>query len=449
MALSTVGSGLDITSLVSQLVAAERKPAETRINTAGTAATAKLSALSTIKSSLSTLQTSIKALTSSAATATYKATVADGAAFSAIATTSATAGRYDVEVLSIATPQKLVSDAIATGSAPGHGTLSFAWGEDQSLDVEIEEGATAADIAAAVNRAAAGKGVTASVVTANDGDHLVFNAVDNGQSGVLTITTSGGDGGLAALTWDPDTATGGMTERLAATDAQVKIDGFLRTSSSNTLTDAIPGVAITLTKAMEGTSSRLTVAQDNTPLKTNLQAFVASYNATVTQLKSSSSYDSNTKTASALTGDSLVRGMQTQLRNLVSGSVNELKELGVKISTDGSLTFDSGTFDTAIATNPTAADKLFGNSGSFSTQLNTFLTGQLDSTNGTLSLRTESLNKQITKLEKELDDLDVRMIKLSTLYTRQFTAMDTLVTKMQSTSDYLTQQLESLKAQTS
>lgn len=441
MALNTIGSGLDIPTIVSQLVAAERAPVANRINSAGSATTAKLSALGNIKSGLSSLQSSLEALGKIATTPARKVSVPDGAGFTASIGANAAAGSYSVEVVSLAQAQKLSSGAFAKDAAVGDGNLSIAWGEN-ALDVEIAEGSTLSDIAAAINKAAGGKGVSASVITADDGQHLVLNAVDSGTAGALKLTTTGGNGGLSALSWNG--STGGLTQTQAATDALVRVDGFERTSSSNSITDIIPGVTLSLSKAELGAIKTLTVSQDNTPLKTNLQAFVAAYNAVTGVLKSTSSYNAANNTASALTGDAMVRGLQQQLRGLVSGDVNELKALGVTISKNGTLSLDAGEFDKAMAANPVAADRLLGEKGTLTTSMQSLLKSQLDATTGTLSLRTEGLNKQIKKLESDLDSLDLRMEKVSDRYTRQFTAMDQLVAQMQSTSNYLTQQLAAL-----
>lgn len=442
MALSTVGSGLDIPSLVSQLVAAERAPTQNRINTAGTAATAKLSALGTIKSSLSSLQGAMESLSKSATTASFKANVPTDAGFTASTSTGAVAGSYQVEVVSLSTAQKLTSGAFQKDAAIGQGTLSLAWGTDNTLEVEIAADSKLEDIAKAINTAAGGKGVTASIITANDGQHLVLNSVDAGTAGAIRVSASGT--GLDAFSWDG--TSGNLTEAVKAADAKVVVDGFERTSSSNSISDLIPGITLTLTKAGEGTKSTLTVSQDNTSLKTNLQAFVAAYNSTTTVLRSSSSYNATSNTAAALTGDALVRGLQQQMRTLVSGNVSDLKTLGVSIALDGTLTLDSGTFEKAIAADPTGAAVLFGAEGKLTSGLKTIITSQLDSTSGVLAQRTDNLNKQIKKLERELDDLDLRMEKVAARYTAQFTAMDQLVTQMQSTSDYLTQQLASLSS---
>lgn len=447
--LSTIGSGLDIPTIVSNLVANERKPAADRINNQGTTATAKLSALGSIKSSLGSLQSALETLTKSASTPAYKTTVPEGSGFGATVVTDpstgktlAAAGTYNVEVLSLAQPQKLSSGAFAADAAVGDGTLKIAW-DDKSLDVAIKPGSTLSDIAAAINKAAGGKGVNATVITANDGQHLVLNAVDAGTKGALTVSASGGNGGLSALTWDG--TAGGLSQTVAATNARVRVDGFERESSSNSVSDLIPGITLNLTKAEEGTTKTLTVSQDNAPLKINVQAFVSAYNASINLLKNSSAYDATNKKASTLTGDSMVRGLQQQLRGQLSANVVDLKAMGLTINTDGTMSLNASTFDKAMAENPTMAASLLGKDGRLSGGLSSLLKSNLDSGTGTLTLRTDALNKQIKKLEKDLDDLDARMEKVSDRYTRQFNAMDSLVAQMQGTSNYLAQQLAALQ----
>src|SRR5690606_7814887 len=110
---------------------------------------------------------------------------------------------------------------------------------------------TLAGIRDAINAAAGGKTVSASIVTGDDGPHLVLNALETGSAGALRIAASGGDGGLAALAYDPD-GPSGMSQLLAAADARVMVDGIERTSASNTITDLIDKVSLTLTRAEPG-----------------------------------------------------------------------------------------------------------------------------------------------------------------------------------------------------
>lgn len=271
-------------------------------------------------------------------------------------------------------------------------------------------------------------------MTANDGQHLVFNAVDTGTKGALTVSAS--DPSLSSLTYGPG-VSGGLTQSVAATDALVRVDGFERTSSSNTVTDIVPGVVLNLTKAAEGTKVTLGVAADTSGLKANLTAYAAAYNTANTLLAKSSAYDPTTKTAAALTGDSLVRGLQQQLRGQVSGNLTELKSLGLTIDKDGVMSFDGGKFDTAIAADGGAAAEVLGKDSKFGSAMTKLLDSNVNANNGTLTLRSDSLNKQIKGYEDDLDDLDARMTKLSDRYTAQFTAMETMISKLQSSTSSL------------
>lgn len=444
MSLGTIGSGLDIPSLVSQLVANERAPKENQINTAGVAATAKLSALGTIKSGMTSLQTALNTLVKGVANPGIKPSTPTESNFTAVIDTSSTAGKpavgtHEVEVQSLAQNQKLSSRAYEKDATIGDGTLTIGYG-DKTIDVTIPPGAKLAEVAAAINSAAGGKGVTAAVVTADDGQHLVLSAVDSGTDGALTVNASGGNGGLAELVYDGSDASK-MTQMVEAKDAVVVVDGFTRTSSSNTITDLVPGITLTLTKAEEGKKQTLTLSPDNSTLKTNLNAFITAYNSIQSTLKSSSTYNAETGTAATFTGDAMVRGLQQQLRSSLSANVNDLKDLGVTIGADGTLSLDAAKLDTAMAKDPEAAKSLFGAEGSIGKSMTALLKSNLDSTTGTISQRTDSLNKQIKALEKQLDDLDARMEKVSDRYTKQFTAMEGLVTQMQTASNTLSQQL--------
>ncbi|APO93872.1 flagellar filament capping protein FliD [Xanthomonas vesicatoria] len=431
--ISTSASGLDIPTVVSTLVSRQRDPEQARINKAGTAATTQLSAISQIKSSMTTLKSALDKVVISADTNAYKATVPTDAGFTATTTSSAAPGNYSVEVVSLATSQKLASGAFTADATVGSGTLTIGYG-DNSVTVDISGTDKLTDIAAAINKAAGGKGVTASVVTANDGQHLVFNAVDPGTKGALTISAS--DPSLSSLTFGAG-VTGGMTQQVAAADALVRVDGFERTSSSNTISDIVPGVVLNLTKAAEGTKFNLGIAADTSGLKGNLTAFAAAYNTANTLLAKSSAYDTVTKTASALTGDALVRGLQQQLRGQVSGNVNELKALGLTIDKDGVMSFDGAKFDTAIASDGGAAAEVLGKDSKFGAGMTKLLDSNVNANNGTLTLRSDSLNKTIKGYESDLDDLDARMEKLSDRYTAQFSAMEAMITQLQGSTSSL------------
>ncbi len=442
MAISTLGSGIDIPSLVAQLVAAERAPVENRIARGANSAKTELSAIGSLKSSFSSLKTALDKLRKEDGTNARITNVPEKAGFTATASTSAAVGEYDIEVVSLATAHKLTSAGKPADTKIGTGKLIIEAG-DEKIEVEIKEGRnTLADIRSAINTAAAGKGVSASLVNADDGQHLVLTANDTGTEGKLRITTTGGDGGLSALVYDPGVQTS-MSETVKAADAKVVVDGLERTSSSNTLTDLLPGVTLTLKEAKPDETFTLKVATDDAALKTTLQGFVSAYNAAIALTKSVTAYNSETKTASALTGDSMVRGLQAQLRTMASENVVALKDLGVKINTDGTLSLNTSDMTKALAEDPGALSRLFGGEEGYGAKLEDMLGAVLED-DGLFDSRSDSLNARLKTYDTQYQDLDRRMESLQARYTAQFTAMEQMVTQLQGSSGFLSQQLGSL-----
>ena len=441
--MSTIGSGLDINTIVSQLVAAERAPTAGRIDRSERQTKAQISAIGTLRSALDGLRTALTKLGANDAVQARKASVQAEAGFSASASPSAATGTYQVEVLALATAHKLSSAAHpATDSVVGTGTLTLASG-DTTLAVEIDAtNNTLAGIRDAINAAAAGQGVTATIVNADDGAHIVISATGTGATNALTITASGGDGGLAGLNYDPPTATT-MTTLSAAADASLKVDGLLRTSASNTITDMLQGVSLTLTAAAPGTIKELTVASDPSVLRSAAKGFVSAYNAAIGAIASTTKYDPETKVAAALNGDAMVRGTSRDLRGQLSASVNDLKALGIRVDLEGKLTMDDATFDAALAADPAPATRLFSGDGSLVAGLETSL-GRLLDDDGLFDSRSEGLATRTKSIFDQRLMLDRRMGQVEARYRAQFVALDGLMASLQTTSSFLAQQLAAL-----
>jgi len=434
MPLPAVGSGLDIPALVSQLVSSSRAPTAKRIAIAEHAANAKLSAFSKIKQTLDDLKTSLDTLNKHADTPALAAKVADDAGFSASASGKAVAGHYEVEVVRLASAHKLASSEYAADAHPGAGTLGIKTGSE-TLSVEIAADASLSDIASAIN-AQAGKAVTASVVSADDGQHLVLTAREPGQAHALAVTASGADGLQALAT--------ALTTQTPAQDALVKVDGFERSVSGNSASDIIPGVSLSLTRASEGKPFALTISPDNSALKSSLEGFARTWNAANQVLKSSSAYDASTRRASVLTGDSLVRTLQQQLRGQVSDDLTGLKALGLTIDKDGRMVFDSAVFDKAVSEHPDTISTTLGRDSHYAKALGGMLKAHLDKVDGSLTQRHKSLDKQIKGYADQIEVLDTRMRKLSTLYTTQFTAMEKMIVQMQGSAGAIENLLKSM-----
>ena len=437
--MTTIGTAgkLDVPTMVAQLVAADRAQTDARYDRTERQITAQVSAIGTLKSAFSGLGTALTALSSKDAALARKISLPTDANFAATASPGAASGRYQIEVLA----QKLTSGAFATGdSVVGTGQLTIGSG-DTSLVIDIDAGnGTLAGIRDAINAKAGGKTVTASIVTGDDGAHLVLNAVDSGSAGALTVTASGGDGGLGALAYDPS-GSSGLSELIAATDARVKVDGFERTSASNTLSDVISGVSLTLTKADPGVVRELGIAADGSLQRTAAKNFVSAYNAAIGAMASTTAYNPATKIGAALNGDSMVRNASRELRDTVSDNVTDLKALGITINKDGTLKMDDAAFDAGMSKDPAAASRLFsGSAGSLAGKLDATLE-PLDDPHGLLDGRSPSHADRTKSLASQRDALDFRMTQAESRYRTQFTALDLLLTSLQTSSDFLTQQL--------
>src|SRR5690606_34235783 len=135
-------------------------------------------------------------LRTTTAFAVRTATSANEDVFTASATGAIAPGTYDVEVVSLATAQRLASAAFATGGGAyvGSGTLTIAVGGNAfSIDVPAD-GGTLADIRNAINGATGNTGVTASIINEVGGSRLVLTARQTGTAATIGATQSGGAG---------------------------------------------------------------------------------------------------------------------------------------------------------------------------------------------------------------------------------------------------------------
>jgi flagellar hook-associated protein 2 len=63
---------------------------------------------------------------------------------------------------------------------------------------------------------------------------------------------------------------------------------------------------------------------------------------------------------------------------------------------------------------------------------------------GLISNRTDGLETSMKYLDRQKDQLNLRLEQIEARYRRQFTALDTLMSSMNTTSSYLAQQLANL-----
>lgn len=439
-----VGSGLDIQGLVSQLVAAERAPQAQRLSRIESSARAQLSSLGNISSVLAQLKTAASAFGTASGFGARTVSLSTTTYLSATAGPQAQQGSYEIEVVSLARAGKLSSTPQATaGTSLGSGSLTLNVG---SANFTVNAGGdpiTLEGLRDAINNASDNAGVSASLVTTDDGVRLVLTGRETGSAKALSIS---GTGDLAAF------ATA-FTVNATAANAQVRVDGNLASSSTNTFASVIPGVSFTATKSETDpatTRTTLTVGRDDGAARKQAEAFVTAVNSVLSTVKVATLANPDTGVTSPLTGDALPRSLVSQLRNAIGASVpgqpvgfESLNSVGITFQADGSLKLDAARFDAAMNADPQAVAKLFSGDGSTGKRV-ADLVDSFTGTNGVITSRNKSINDRLNDVTRQRDALDLRMERVQRNYLAQFTAMEKIVAQLQGTSSFLANQLAQL-----
>jgi flagellar hook-associated protein 2 len=453
---ATGGSVINVSTLVSELVAAAQAPQQQLITNQTTAVTANISAVGTLKSALSTFQSALTALSTPSSFNSVAATSADDTLVSATASGDAVAGTYAVTVSNLASAQQILSGNFSGGGSAvvGTGTLRLSVGGSSfNLTIGTADD-TLSGIANAINSAANNPGITATVIQGTDGGHLLLSSSLTGAANTLAVAETDGGNGLTALTYGIGN-TGNYTQNAAASDASFSVAGVPYTSSSNNVSDAISGVTLDLlgvtgsgTDSTVPSSVNVTVGSDTSTVETNIQSFVTAYNTLQTALAGLGSYDSTTGTAGQLLGNPVLTGIENQIQNALysqvgSSNYNTLASIGITTNSDGSLSVNDATLENALSSNFTAVSQLFSGTSGVATQLNTQITQALGS-NGSVTNYAGTLTQQNTALQNQTTQLDNQMAALSATLTQQYATLNTLLSSLQSTSAYLTQAFNSL-----
>lgn len=465
MAISSPGlaSGIDIKTIVSQLVALERAPLAP-LQQQAASFQSKLSIYGTIKSMVAGLGDAAAKLSEPKAWDLVKGgtTAPDKVGISVAAGTSPTS--MSVEVQSLAKAQSNASTAVPVGSTIGSGTLSiqlgswstgeFVGGSAAAIDVSVVAEDTLSTIAGKLN--AANAGVSATVLRDASGERLLVRSKDTGQDLGFRIQATDGDGvnndaaGLSRLAYD---GTGGnfhgMALSQAGTNAQATVNNVPISSASNTVKDALPGITLNLAQVTT-TPVELTVFNDKEGMRKNIQAFVDAYNAINSMLATATKYDPDTKVAGSLQGDSTAVGLQNALRGMMrsvtpGGSFTRLLDIGIEIKSGGTMSVDATKLDAAM-NDPTGLKALFTTSSSnpaaqgFGLKMDAFADGLL-AADGLVTGRAEALQKSVSRNTKEQEKVVDRAARAEVRLLAQYNAMDAAVGRLNGLSAFVNQQV--------
>jgi flagellar hook-associated protein 2 len=466
-----IGSGLDVASIVSQLMAVEKSPLQQMQTEAGKIQS-KLSAYGKVQSHVSALRDAALNLTKSDTWGSTSASSGDSSIFTASTSSGATAGSHSVTVQQLASAQTVASAAWPTsGSTVGAGVLRLELGRwaavqtgftprsgSTSVDVTVSETDTLVDVRDKIN--AAKTDVMASIVNDATGSRLVLRSSESGIDNAFRVTAIDDDGnhtnanGLSALAFDPSVGANAMVQTQAAGNALATIDGLSVSSASNLLTDVLAGVTIKLGK-LSSTPVDLSVTSNTDSIKTAVTAFADAYNNLSKFLAEQTRYNAAAKTGATLQGDSGTNALRSAMRNIVggtrgmTGAFHRLAEIGLDPQSDGSLKVNSRQLDSALV-KLTDVKALFANKDQSTDANNGFAVSlqawgdSLLSFEGALTTRSSSLQRQIDDNTKKQENFNERMTGVEARIRSQYSTLDTQMAKLNSLSSYMTQQITNM-----
>lgn len=388
-----IGSGVLNSDLVDQLVSAERAPTENRLDSRAQRAETLISAYGTLKSAITELRLPMRQLSAPDNLKAFSAASSNEDVAVTVDSSKASRGSYNVKVLSLAQSQSLASSAFADrdSTSVGTGTLTISSG-DKTASLTIDgSNNTLQGLADEINEA--GIGISAGVIDTGSGFRLVLSSESTGKANAVSISVTDDDGvsndgaGLSQFVFNETTQN--MQETVSAQDARVEVNGIAISRSTNSFSDVIDGLSFEA-KA-EGVSSTIKVEQDFGAVADRVGAFVEKFNALQTTINGLSGFNPETGQGGILSGDTAIRAVQSQLRNVLGRVVPGLEGASVRTLADagittnfqtGGLTFDRVKFEEQLQNNPDDVTALFAEQGRTTSANVEFLSSGVGTTRG-------------------------------------------------------------------
>ncbi|MFJ4111703.1 flagellar filament capping protein FliD [Pseudomonas sp. NPDC089758] len=455
-----LGSGLNITEIVSALVTADTAAKKAQITRQTSNNTAMISGIGSLRSALTAFQDAMKTLNDKDAPAfnAFAATSGNEAVVKVKSSNTAVAGSYDIKVVNLATSSKVASQSFSGGasSAISQGELTISQG-GTDYKLQVGAGATLQSVRDQINKELGAKGLSANIVNEEGGSRLVIGSTTTGAGSDISVS------GISELAIDGTakmTGTGAGYITDLAKDAELTIDGLTVKSAKNTIDDAISGMTLELTGATpsgaSGTATKVTVAADNDGMKKSVQSFVDAYNTlqkAITSLTSTSRDDDDNLILGPLTNDPTTRSLLGDVRKVLSevGSGDQLttlSQLGINTQKDGTLEFNSTKFTAAMTDKKlgTEVQELFTGTNGIFERMNKAI-DPYNATDGSLATRKANLDSVAKNLADQQAALDRRTESLTESLTKKYVALDTALGKMKAQADQITSIFEAINAQ--
>lgn len=455
--------GLDVKSIIAQLVALEKKPLAA-LRFQQQAVDSKISAWGQIKSLVATLSDAAGQLASVAGWNAVSASSSDPQAVSASAAGGARPTSFVVEVQGLARAQATASaPLLPPGAAVGAGLLrietgrwsgtTFAAAAGAAQHIAVGAGDTLADIASKIN--GAGAGVSASLLSDSAGERLLLRANDTGSAAGFRLSALEGpqrnpDGRTNRAAAGLSRLVSGASVTQTAADARATVNGIAVSSASNCFATTVSGLSFTAAR-LTSAPVEITVRRDEAAIKSRVDDFVKAWNAVNQQLQEVTRYDAQTRSAGLLQGDASAIALQNALRRALgaassgAGAYRTLSDAGLAQQLGGDLALDAARFSRALAEHPQELKNLFRNPDSGSAQglalrLKT-LTSSLLAGNGLFQATSDTLQLRLARNRQEQARANDKLAAFEQQLTRRYNALDKQLSSLDALGAYVRQQL--------
>jgi len=390
-------SGIDVTSAVNAAVTAAQAP-ETAWENQETTLQSQSTALTQLQTDATNLDNDMQSLNNLAGPlSAMTVSSSDSTIVTASAASGASVGNHSVVVGNLATTASWASSTVAsatTALAAGSFTITDASGNTTTISTGSGS-STLNDVANTIN--SDDLGVTANVITDANGARLAI--VSNTSGSAANFTVAAGTGGL------------GFTQAVDGLNASVTVDGITLASASNTVTGALPGITLNLLNASPDTNVSLAIAPDTTQASTIINQFVTDYNTAVSAVNAQ--FTDTGSGEGVLASDPVVRSLQSTLQEALdytytpaSGTttVPNLSSLGISVGSDGTLTVDSSTLNSALQNNYSDVQSFFQGAtlNGFANTMDQQLTNFISPADGAFTVDLQSISTEYSGLQTDV-----------------------------------------------
>ncbi|MCT4716190.1 flagellar filament capping protein FliD [Enterobacteriaceae bacterium H18W14] len=428
-------TSLDPQTLATQLAGYDILAMQTALKKQTSSLQSQQSALTALRTAMTTFRSALTALnkTDNGMLQNTATTNVDGIA-TVTANSSAQKGSYSIFVEQLASQHQMAYDNLSDADIKNAtGTMSITI-NGESVDIEMDDLESLSDLTSAINNSEDNPGVTASLIRTDGNVSLMFSSDETGAKNVVEIDASKMDGASA-----DKFAAANQEVITQATDAVFRLGDSTKkyTNSSNTLDKLIDGVTIELTKKQEEGDAplRINVGTDSAATKEQVQSFVDAYNAMRSSLGTLTASGSDGSDRGAFAGDAGIAALDRELNDVLRTQFGgkDMTAFGITADKDGNLTVDSEKLDDALKADPAALTTLFNGNDGLIKKMDKSMDKYLNSTNGLLKGRQETLDRQQSEIDSKTDKINTRYETSYNRYLKQFTQLQSIMTQMNNT----------------